>query len=495
MRAKRDGQKRKLNWWLWAGLAAFAVYLVHGWGQAKLGALELPLLFVLSGLCLLPLLRWFKLGMSHLPLGEGFAFMHLVYYVNPCLGAEGQLADYPAAFRAKALLAVIIYLAVLNLVYWRLTRRTVKTSPPLENLLRREVESVVFWALLGLWVVLNFCLLYGFLPDFGSAFNAFRATVAAIGSIALVCIFYRCGNGRYGFWHMATALACLGLGVAISCIGGSLIHGACELGAALLAYALGRKKLTISTILLSLIVVLILGFLQLGKAGYRSALSTDQSGYTEVPHSILQAYNLWFRIAWLEVTTPKESQSKATIFNRASLIQVLAVAMDTVPHKLPYMFGQTYGMIPELLVPRVLWPEKIRGTYPTEVMAFYIGIRRSTNDDEVTGVAVGSPAEGWLNFGWLGLALEGILFAVFFGLPARLSGQLEPQHIGWLACCVFLFSCVDMEHSFPEMFCATLAGFVMSCLLLLMISAPPKAKSLRKIKSEGLTIDSRRTQN
>jgi hypothetical protein len=302
-----------------------------------------------------------------------------------------------------------------------------------------------------------------------------------MGSIGIVCIFYRGGKGIYRPYQMAIGMVGLGLGVAANWITGSLINGACILGAGLLAYMLGRKRVPVLAMVVGLILI---GFLQMGKAGYRAALMNEKSGYVEVPTSLYQAYSLWFRISWDTLTVPKEeSEKNANLFARTSLIQVLAVAMDTVPHKLPYMFGKTYGMIPELLVPRVFWPDKMRGTWPTECMGVYIGIQTEGGTD-TTGIAIGPPAEGWLNFGWAGLVLEGILFGVFFGLPAALTRRLEPYNIGWLMCCVFLVACVDMEHSFPEMFCSTLGGFLVGFVLLLAISTKPQLR--RKSNSAGL---------
>ena len=468
---------------MWAGLVAYAYYLTRLWSHGSFGVGELLLLALLSFFCLLPTMRWFQIGMPHLPLGEGFAFMHLIYYVIPCLGAHEGLADFSAGLRLKAEAGLILYLAALNLVYWWATRRR-RGAFNQTHLMRREVSVIAIWSLLGLWLMISVALQFGLMPNFGSLRNVFRAFLGALGSIAVVCLFYRCGKGIYGLFPLALAVSGLAIGVGATFVSGSLISGACILGAALLAYTLGSKRVPVVAIV---VVLLLLGFLQAGKGGYRNALLNEKTGYVETPTSFYAAYNLWFRVSWLALTRPdNEGKGEQNIFERASLVQVFTVAMDTVPHKLPYMFGETYGMIPELLVPRFFWPDKMRGTWPTECMGVYIGIQTEVGTD-TTGIAVGPPAEGWLNFGWAGLVLEGVLFGVFFGWPASLTRRLEPHNIGWLMCCVFLVACVDMEHSFPEMFCSTLGGFMVGFVMLLSISTKPKLR--RKIKPSGLSIN------
>ena len=462
-------------------MVSFAIYLIHQWNHGAFGVGELILLALLSGLCLLPAIRWLQMGMPHLPLGEGFAFMYVIYYVIPCLGNREGLADFSSGLRLKTELGLILYLAAFNLIYRLATRRQRRGFPD-THLLRREVRSAAVWALLGLWVLLSLALQLGLLPGFGVFRNVFMAFLGALGSIAVVCLFYRCGKGGYGLFPLALAVSGLVVGVGAAFVGSSLIGGSCVLGAALLAYTLGRRRTPVVAIV---VVALFLGFLQLGKAGYRNAITSENTGYVEVPHSIYTAYSLWFHISWIALTIPSEEHNN-TILERASLIQVLAQAMDTVPHKLPYLMGKTYAMIPELLMPRVFWPDKMRGTYPTECLGVYIGIQTEGGTD-TTGIAVGPPAEGWINFGWVGLALAGIFFGLFFGLPAGLTQRLEPHNIGWLMCCVFLVACVDMEHSIPEMFCSILGGFLVGFVMLFCISSKPKLR--RNPESSGLPIN------
>src|SRR5258706_2864116 len=111
----RTGRKRRaidqpqvaVQWSLGLGLIVLAWAMVHACQGGVIGMVETFWLAGLALLCLLPVARWYQTGMQHLPLGEGFAAMHLVYYVIPCLGIKQGLADYSEAIRIQAVTGVV----------------------------------------------------------------------------------------------------------------------------------------------------------------------------------------------------------------------------------------------------------------------------------------------------------------------------------------------------------------------------------------------------
>lgn len=454
------------------GLSALTFFLARAWWRGTVGVLEVALLAAISALCFLPVLRWFRGGMLHLPLGEGFAAMHLVYYVLPCLGIQEGLADYSASLRIKALMGVALYLAGFLGVYLFVVERK-RTLVSEKSMLRREVNLAAVWIMFWSWVVLIVGLQFGLIPNFGSARNVFQSFLGAMGGVSVVCLFYRNGRGQLGYLEQTLAFVGLVVGVAASFVSGFLVGGAYVMGASLLAYTLGRKRVPVFALVFC---VLLLGFLHLGKADYRTAARSEATGYTEAPTSFTAAYSLWFRVSWLALTeSSTESSDRLAILERTSLIQLLAQAMETIPDKEPFLRGETYFMIPELLVPRVFWPDKPRGTRPTELLGIHLGIQSEEGSD-TTGISVGAPAEGWMNFGWLGLAGAGVFLGAFFGFPASFSRQFEPQKVGWLVSSIFFVMCVDLEHSIPEMFCSSLQAWGVGLVVLLAISSLPARK-------------------
>jgi hypothetical protein len=461
-----------VQWTLGAALTALAGYMVHAWLVGLIQPVEWLWLAILAVLCLLPFVLWFQTGMRHLPLGEGFAAMHLAYYVIPCLGPpQGKTEYYTGEIRIQALIGMVVFLGAFVISYGTILRWRRPMFTGL-GVLRREINLKTVSFLFGAWVVSMLALQSGFIPDLGTLRNEFMSVLGALGSIAVVCLFHRLGQNRLEGVSRLWLFGGLFLGLAASFASGSLIYGATVLGAALLAFSLGRKRLPVIAIIAS---ILVLGLLQLGKNDYRSAAfgSGEGEDYVEAPSGLVQAYRLWLGAAWNAFTKKSPSSSEALpLFERTSLIQVLALAMETVPNNKPYVYGASYGMLPKMMVPRIFWAGKLRATTPTEDLGIYLGIQ-TVEGSEFTGIAVGPPTEAWINFGWLGLAGAGAFLGFFFGYPARLSRNFQPQQIGWLLTCIFLVGSIDLEHSIPELCNSLLLTLFMGFILLFFISKQP----------------------
>ena len=467
MRPAADRSQLALEWAVGAGLTALAYFMIHAWLGGVIGPVELICLAALTILCLLPAFRWYQTGMDHLPLGEGFAGMHLLYYVIPCLGLQQGLTDYSDAIRIQALTGVGVFVGALVISYWIVLawRRPVFGEL---DFLRREIKPKTVWILFVIWVALMLALQSGLIPGLGTLRNVFMSALGALGSIAVVYLFHQMGQGRLGAEGRVLAFGGLALGLAASFASGTLIFGATILGAALLAFSLGRKRPPVFAILGCL---LLLGFLQLGKQEYRDIMNGgSEKEFIEAPTGLTGAYHLWFNAAWDVFTKNTDSSSdQLTLFERTSLIQVLALAMETTPDRQPYVYGASYAMLPKMMVPRILKPDKLRATVPTEALGIYLGMQTEEGAD-VTGISIGPVAEAWINYGWPGLAGAGAFMGIFFGYPARLSRRFQPQQIGWLMTCIFLVYSIDMEHSIPEIINSLSQTLFVGIILLFFIS-------------------------
>jgi hypothetical protein len=461
-----------VQWTVGAALTALAGYMVHAWLVGLIQPEELLWLAILTVLCLLPTVLWFLTGMRHLPLGEGFAAMHLAYYVIPCLGPpQGETEYLTGAIRIQALIGLVAFLGAFVMRYGTILRWRRPVFAELK-VLRREINYKTIRFLFGIWVIAMLALQSGFIPYLGVLRNEFMSVLGALGSIAVVSLFYRLGQNRLEGFSRLWLFGGLLLGLAASFASGSLIIGATVLGAALLAFSLGRKRLPVIAIIAS---ILVLGLLQLGKADYRLAAFGNEAekDYIVTPLNLIDAYRLWLGAAWNAFTKNSVSSSQELpLFQRTSLIQIVALAMETVPADKPYVYGASYRMLPKMMVPRIFWPGKLRATTPTEDLGIYLGIQ-TVEGSQSTGIAVGPPAEAWINFGWLGLAGAGAFWGLFFGYPARLSRHFQPQQIGWLLTCIFLVGSIDLEHSIPELCNSLLLTLFMGFILLFFISRQP----------------------
>ena len=75
----------------------------------------------------------------------------------------------------------------------------------------------------------------------------------------------------------------------------------------------------------------------------------------------------WLSTSFDQLTAPvtRDEDEKHSLVERASLMQLLLYE-QALSSSVPFMFGETYTIVPELLVPRIFYPERAtthEGTY------------------------------------------------------------------------------------------------------------------------------------
>jgi hypothetical protein len=455
-----------IQWSLIAAALVALVQIARDWSLAELGILEIILLMGIAVLCSLPMFQWYREGMNWIPLGEIYVLMHLIYYVFPCLCGRQDWLVYPETQRILVLLAVGLFL-ITFLVTYRVFFRSSDSALLRSTFLRREANWGTMWALFSLWLTWSFLSQSNLLPNLGQSINVFRSLITAAGSVSVIFLFYQLGQKRLFPNQGLFMVGGFVLGMAANFASGFL-NGATELlGAALLAFTLGRKQVPVRTLAFSIVM---LAVLHLGKGDYRNAYWSEGANYSEQRIGMVAGYETWFKAAWHNFQQGNDpGTQKNAILERTSLVHILGQVMDDTPNRLPFLMGQTYGMIPELMVPRVFWAGKPRGTLPSETLGIYYGVQTVEGAD-FTGISIGPLAEAWANFGWIGVVAAGAFCGMLFGLPAMLTRTLQPNQVGWLFASIFLIYCINLENCLPEMLCSLATALVMGTIMLLGIS-------------------------
>jgi hypothetical protein len=95
---------------------------------------------------------------------------------------------------------------------------------------------------------------------------------------------------------------------------------------------------------------------------------------------------------------------------RLSDLDSIAAIYLWVPSLVPFQNGETYWTIPAALVPRVIWPNKPTTTTPINAWMF---------QDEGGSSPITIMGEGYLNFGWYGVAVAGLVCGGLLALVQR----------------------------------------------------------------------------
>ena len=163
--------------------------------------------------------------------------------------------------------------------------------------------------------------------------------------------------------------------------------------------------------------------------GHRDNQSLKNSSITQVPGMMVD----WFA-AGIGGTVSKALGSRqpesTSLLERTSLLHMVLAVQEATPSIIPYLEGGTYALLPSMLVPRFLEPEKTESQAGLNLLSVRYG-RQRAEDTYKTTLGWGMVAEAYANYGNPAVIIVGALFGAFCGMLMRLSataGAIVARH-------------------------------------------------------------------
>lgn len=239
-----------------------------------------------------------------------------------------------------------------------------------------------------------------------------------------------------------------------------------------------------------IVVLVVLSYLNLGKFIMRERYwlkgegnPTPQFTLGEMP----RYYSEWVNVSWQVLTNAevegdtheafsqmlasgKQTQTGQTLLDRINNLQNLLYVIDVMQtnHVKP-VGGATYTLIPPLLVPRIIWPNKPRTHEGQVLLNVHFG-RQDLHSTLQTYIAWGLLAEAYGNFGpiagsiILGLFLGGLLSWIEQYTARKLLLSVE----GFLSFTLFL----GMANSFEMVASVLVTSLFQACVPIVLASIP-----------------------
>lgn len=195
-----------------------------------------------------------------------------------------------------------------------------------------------------------------------------------------------------------------------------------------------RKRLPRGLMAAMLGIVLILNP---AKALFRGTVSTASARTMSGVLDFGQASSLWVDAVsdtWSRGAHGGRDRSEGirSTTSRLNYNWVPAHVYTVVPWRVPFQDGGTYSIIPAVLVPRILYPDKPNtATYGRAQWFIKLGIqdRRAV---ETAAFALPAPAEAFWNFGWPGVFLIPIPLGAAVGMMLRWGPRDPVARVGYL---------------------------------------------------------------
>lgn len=223
-----------------------------------------------------------------------------------------------------------------------------------------------------------------------------------------------------------------------------------------------------------LLVVPFIIFFQQGKTAYR-ATHWESGSQASVSTDPLGGSIAWAQISWntwsSEISSPVQAFSIPLLqptVSRVSLLMEAGNIFDDTPSVIPFQNGATYQNLLFELIPRAILPNKPSVNLASQMYQILYG-RSDAADLASTSIAVGVPAEGYMNFGWLGVLLSmafvGMIFGVIRGALLRPSAGTTYTTLG----IVVLAQFIPIEGEMAQYVGGVLQQILVAVVLLLPV--------------------------
>ena len=428
---------------------------------------------------------WMEYGIG-LPLLPVIAVQHFFTYALPIAVQNETILAYPDATLLHGGIEVLVFLLALS-GGWRFGMQVFSPSRPMaytlyilaeegSSGLRRigyslAVVTSIFYLLQSLeWLT----ILIGFLPS-GS-----EAVVNALISASCMCGFFIIALG-IGSGEIPSYKTWLFWGLFIfNCLisAASLLLSATTgfVTTVVIGLFWGSNKIPWKFMT---IVIVILGFLNLGKFEMRERYWDPLADYTDAPSfsQIPARYAEWADTSLTVLSAGENSEIKDqkkkkdnSILSRVNNLQNLLYVIDAVETEhVPLLLGSTYTIIPPLLIPRILWPDKPR-THEGQVMLNVHFGRQDLISSNRTYIAWGLLPEAYGNFGpFCGAIILGLVLGGFIAWVENASANKPILSMeGLLVFTLFL----NLTASF-EMVASVLITSIFQSLIPVIIACMP----------------------
>lgn len=432
----------------WMPIAFILYCIYHNQNFAALSIAEACAGLMIAFLSVLPLFIWASQPMREPPAFQCFCAIHFPYFAYPILVTKPQYMAFPELTRLTSAGSVIAYLTAAIVAYY--ARSEIGAPSRLAKLIPYRVIPVKTMERIGIlcmivWFLHTVLFHFGYYDPIHNAVRGSRNIFQSLGFgsafLGNWTIWRQWGEGRLTVGQKLLLGTIFVLSLTIMFSATLLIYGMIILVVCCVAYTQGRNRVPWILIVMT---IGLLSFLNLGKSEARAYYYSGPSAMTV--DRMIDIYERWFSASMRVIGNPElRIRENRDVLSRANLIHVHAQIVDQTPAIKPFLYGKTYLYIPQLLVPRMLWPEKPHIHVATETIGIMYGIAAKASVKSGTTIGIGPISEAWANFGWGGVILGGLAIGFVMRVVGRACIGASERSLHMIASVVWVANSFQIE--------------------------------------------------
>ncbi len=369
--------------------------------------------------CMFPLYLWCAGKVQGMPVFPFFALTYLWTFCLPLVSDNPNVLKYSPSQHLIAGFNTSLFLGSGTLVWYQFVKSKVSKSKPYLALDTEKAE-LFFIVMVGAGVFINMYVLGGWSGIPPKIFTIVRGMVKGLSLLGCFILCYRLGQKEIPKLRGQVFVLLQTLYIITSGAGMVLNFALVLFMLSIVAYTIGARRFPIVATLIGLMCVMPLHY---GKHPMREKywFHVEETTYIQ-PWD----YPAWFR-EWAgyaydyftyEPARYEKVEERESFAERSSVVHMLMFAQTQIPKNYPFLNGETYKVVPQIIMPRIINPNKPRSHEGTYMLCIHT--RMQTYEDTLTTtIAWGLLPEAYANFGTAGLPAIGGLLGVFYGTVTR----------------------------------------------------------------------------
>jgi hypothetical protein len=434
--------------YFWIGISVYGVFVLALGFQLSIEILAGAVMISLAALA--PWYLWVKGKAKGLPIWPIFSLTALWAYALPLLTEHPIVAQFPPDYQFLGALVVTGFLMIGTLTWLPFVRLQIPATAKV-RVLPMNRGRALFFLFLGAGLFITVITNTGSFDRSGIVFPVVRAFALGLSNLSIFYFGYQLGAGQLGVAERLIFVAMLFASLVISITSMLLVSAMSMLLLGFISYFLGRGRIPWTPLVLT---ALLFYFLHAGKSEQREQYLIDVSWRPITLLEYPRFFSDWFvnsaKAIGEQFTQTKEQHDETRphnkLWERSSLMHLFLYIQHTTPSQIPYLNGQSYSDIPELLVPRFLLPGKADSNSSNKLLALHYGIIE-VGEEDITSVGFGLICEAFANFGYLGCVLIPIALGIASGWITRWSMSAPIMSFRFLFGVLCLSSAFQVEYT------------------------------------------------
>ncbi|WP_154655926.1 hypothetical protein [Fortiea contorta] len=443
--ARRTQRKLLNGFWL----AAFGLFVYEIFFTGSESVLSSAAAILITAAALLPSYLWCAGSALGMPIFPIFALTFVWTYGLPLVSKHPTVVKYTPESHLFAGFTVTGFLLLGTFIWFQF----VKYAPPIpkSQLALNSSRGVPFFlCALVANLLFDISSTAGWLALDRGTFAIVRGVILGLSALGIFVLAYRTGSKELSKKQSQLFLSLLAGLMVTGSVGLLLISAASQFVIATFAFIIGRKKVP----LLPIVIVLIcLTFLHYGKDNMRGKYWFGEYKTQVQPWEYPAWFSEWSGYSWEYLTRNKndsisaqDSKEKESFAERSSVIQLLLLTQNKSPGEKPYLYGATYAILPQLLIPRFLDSNKIASHEGTYILNIHYGLQ-TRKQTAGTTIGWGLLAESYANFGVFGCAGLAVILGLIYGQVSSWSINAPVLSAKYLFAIIVMTLAFQTEYS------------------------------------------------